>query len=311
MEADAASAAPTGDRVAVGGDGESDAPFEFACRSDQLSRDDARLQVEIRGRYLALLRRGDHVYAMDATCYHMGAPLLYGDIEDIPGHGACITCPWHHYQISMTTGERLYQDMTRKTCTLPKKQRVHATKIGENGDVYVRLSGGGKPLSPTIRAEIKKRNSLKPSELPKPEWESDRYAFKPPPPTRGGSAGGKTKIPSGLALRKFADAGSRGSRPESRGVRDAQNDEVLGDMVAHSMRGGDGKAPWAMRGNVPENSETLSSRPSLPAPVVRPTRLAAPTASAETASAETASADTERDSVKQKNSLRTDPTDGV
>ena len=62
---------------------------------------------------------------MDATCYHMGAPLLHGDIEDIPGHGSCITCPWHHYQISMSTGERLYQDMDHQTCTLPKKQRVH------------------------------------------------------------------------------------------------------------------------------------------------------------------------------------------
>jgi hypothetical protein len=25
------------------------------------------------------------------------------------GHGACVVCPWHHYQISLSTGERLYQ----------------------------------------------------------------------------------------------------------------------------------------------------------------------------------------------------------
>ena len=119
MEADTVSAAS---RVAVASaSGDEDAHFEFAARFEQLSRDDARLQVEVRGRHLLLVRRGDEVLAIDATCYHMGAPLLHGDVEDVPGHGACITCPWHHYQISMTTGERLYQDMSRKTCTLPKK----------------------------------------------------------------------------------------------------------------------------------------------------------------------------------------------
>ena len=142
MEADSASAASRDAAASVSGD--DDAPFEFAARLDQLSRDDARLQVEVRGRHLMLLRRGDEVFAMDATCYHMGAPLLHGDVEDVPGHGACITCPWHHYQISMTTGERLYQDMTKKTCALPKKQRVHETKTSADA-VLVRLSGGGKP----------------------------------------------------------------------------------------------------------------------------------------------------------------------
>ena len=120
---------------------------------------------------------------MDATCYHMGAPLLHGDVEDVPGHGACITCPWHHYQISMTTGERLYQDMTKKTCALPKKQRVHETKTSADA-VLVRLSGGGKPPSPPPGTP-----RPKPHELPKPDWESDRYAFKAPPPSGKGGGG--------------------------------------------------------------------------------------------------------------------------
>ena len=148
--------------------------FEFAAKSAQLAREDARLQVEVRGRHLILVRRAGRVLAMDATCYHMGAPLLHGDIEDVPGHGACITCPWHHYQISMSTGERLYQDMELQTCTLPKKQRVHDV-VEADGEVRVRLSGGGKPPSPPPGT-----NPPQPHELPKFEWESDRYAFKPP-----------------------------------------------------------------------------------------------------------------------------------
>ena len=222
--------------------------FEFAAKSAQLAREDARLQVEVRGRHLILVRRAGRVLAMDATCYHMGAPLLHGDIEDIPGHGSCITCPWHHYQISMSTGERLYQDMDHQTCTLPKKQRVHDV-VETDGEVRVKLSGGGKPPSPPPGTR-----PPQPHELPKFEWESDRYAFKPPPPSqrssgvgpgggalpRSGHVFGRAGAPGGVGLSgpRYPGAGS-GLHPGLRG-------RGVGEMVAQSMKGGDGKAPWAM-----------------------------------------------------------------
>ena len=271
MEADTA---PVASRDAVATtSSDDDAQFEFAARLDQLSRDDARLQVEVRGRHLMLLRRGDEVFAIDATCYHMGAPLLHGDVEDVPGHGACITCPWHHYQISMTTGERLYQDMTRKTCTLPKKQRVHETKT-RAGEVLVRLSGGGKPPSPPPGTP-----RPKPHELPKPDWESDRYAFKAPPPSQGKQApGGRGRgfARSGHALRgggaRLAGAAG-GLHPGLRG-------QGVGEMVAHSMRGGDGKAPWAMRAPMPprvrENDEVFADEKGKEAALPWPPPSSAP-----------------------------------
>ena len=163
--------------------------------------------MEVSGRHLILLRRAGRVFAMDATCYHMGAPLLHGDVEDVPGHGACIACPWHHYQISLGTGERLYQDMQRQICTLPKKQRVHETREAD-GVVYVRLSGGGKPPSPPPGAP-----KPKPHELPKPDWESDRYAFKPPPPSRGRDPGPRAPFARSEASSPPAPArGEGGSR---------------------------------------------------------------------------------------------------
>ena len=133
------------DAVDVGPSGSGE--WHVVAKSDQLARENARVQITADGRYLVVARSGGRLYAFDATCYHMGAPLLHGDIEDVAGHGACITCPWHHYQISMSSGERLYQDMSRKTCTLPKKQRVHEV-MEADGEVRVRLSGGGKPPSP-------------------------------------------------------------------------------------------------------------------------------------------------------------------
>ena len=150
---------------------------------------------------------------MDATCYHMGAPLLHGDVEDVLVTArASRPCPWHHYQISMTTGERLYQDVT-KTCALPKKQRVHETKTSADA-VLVRLSGGGKPPSPPPGTP-----RPKPHELPKPDWESDRYAFKAPPPSQGrAAAGGRGGAPSGRGTR-YALSPPAGSTPASEARR--------------------------------------------------------------------------------------------
>ena len=217
--------------------------WHVVAKSDQLARENARVQVTADGRYLVVARSGGRLYAFDATCYHMGAPLLHGDIEDVDGHGACITCPWHHYQISMSTGERLYQDMSRKTCTLPKKQRVHEV-MEADGEVRVRLSGGGKPPSPppdVIRP--------KPHEVDY-EWESDRYAFKPPPPSQASQKAprsGKVFNRAGAGGGRFPPgAFGRGSAGLHPGLVGAGVGREVGRMVADSMRGGDGKAPWAM-----------------------------------------------------------------
>ena len=214
--------------------------YVTVATSEQLAREDSRMHVEVRGRHVAIARRDGRLYAIDATCYHMGAPLLHGDIEDVPGHGACIVCPWHHYQISLSTGERLYQDMHRKTCTLPKKQRVHEVREA-NGEVQVRLNGGGKPASPPPG-----QKKPEPHEV-KYEWESDRYAFKAPPPSQR-TAGGGGRVRSGHLFK--GGGRGRGGAPyypgAGSGLHPGLRGRGVGQMVAQSMKGGDGKAPWAM-----------------------------------------------------------------
>ena len=44
--------------------------------SERLRDDDARLQVQVDGRWVALFRHRGTLYAIDATCYHMGGPVL-------------------------------------------------------------------------------------------------------------------------------------------------------------------------------------------------------------------------------------------
>ena len=227
--------------------------FEFAAKSAQLAREDARLQVEVRGRHLILVRRAGRVLAMDATCYHMGAPLLHGDIEDIPGHGSCITCPWHHYQISMSTGERLYQDMDHQTCTLPKKQRVHETSSRPTAKFASDSAAAGNP-----RARPPGRNPAAPRtpqirmgerqvrvQTPTPRPQLERQAGVRGALPRSGHVFGRAGAPGGVGLSgpRYPGAGS-GLHPGLRG-------RGVGEMVAQSMKGGDGKAPWAMAPEAP------------------------------------------------------------
>lgn len=186
--------------------------IEVATEKQLMGRN-GRLLVQTGGRHVALIAFGSDVHAIDATCYHMGGPLLHADIEDCGSFGPCIVCPWHRYKISLRTGDSLYQNMAGKQCSKGIKQRVHDV-VRQDGKILVRLD----PVEGKI--------------------ESDTYAFKRPPPSGGGSATPPQRR-SGDVLRAGA-AGMR--RPVPSGV--------AGDL-AKSMCGADGRAPWARSSQPP------------------------------------------------------------
>ena len=80
-------------------------------------------------------------YALDHACYHHGGPLVDGDIEDVPGVGDCVLCPWHRYRISLSSGEGFYVGVTMPAPGAPAgppreelrskglKQRAHPCRI--------------------------------------------------------------------------------------------------------------------------------------------------------------------------------------
>lgn len=58
--------------------------------------------VEVHGREIVVCNDDGKIYAIDRRCGHMNAPLDLGTLE-----GYILTCPMHHAQFDITTGEAL------------------------------------------------------------------------------------------------------------------------------------------------------------------------------------------------------------
>eukprot|EP01060_Flectonema_neradi_P033740 TRINITY_DN5742_c2_g3_i1.p1 TRINITY_DN5742_c2_g3~~TRINITY_DN5742_c2_g3_i1.p1 ORF type:complete len:507 (+),score=45.81 TRINITY_DN5742_c2_g3_i1:1320-2840(+) len=199
---------------------ENDDGWKDVCAAKALSGNRALVSVPDgtdTGRYVAVIRHRTKLHAIDATCYHMGGPLLMADIEEVPGFGSCVVCPWHRYQITLEKGLKVFQSMDGQyTSTGQCKQRVHEVKINDDR-VLVKLNMSEENVT------------------------SDDYAHKKPAPAQG--SGG---LRSGMLM----SGGSQG-RPRN----------SVNQMIANSMRGGDGAAPWSC------SSSSTPKPPSAP-PVI-------------------------------------------
>lgn len=69
-----------------------------AARVEEV-RAQGRLLVQADGHAIVLFAQGDHIYAVDNRCPHMGFPLHRGSLKD-----GILTCHWHHARFDVTTG---------------------------------------------------------------------------------------------------------------------------------------------------------------------------------------------------------------
>lgn len=99
------------------------------------------------GRKISVIRGANgQLHAIDFHCFHNGGPLGEGSIEDIEDIGTVVRCPWHHYVIDVSTGERLIRRDTDGSSGVPcwqrepKKQRTHSVYTDAHGEVCITIS---------------------------------------------------------------------------------------------------------------------------------------------------------------------------
>jgi nitrite reductase/ring-hydroxylating ferredoxin subunit/uncharacterized membrane protein len=80
-------------------------------------------RVEARGTPVLLLRQGDRIRAIGATCPHLGGPLDEGAIE-----GDTVTCPWHGSVFSLVDGALIHGPATNPVAAY--EARVKDGQIG-------------------------------------------------------------------------------------------------------------------------------------------------------------------------------------
>ncbi|HEV7137397.1 MAG TPA: FAD-dependent oxidoreductase [Steroidobacteraceae bacterium] len=107
---------------------------------DSTLADGAMLAGHVGPDAVLIARRGNEVFAIDATCTHYGGPLGEGLMV-----GDTVRCPWHHACFSLRTGEAL---------AAPAFAPVHCWRVERrDGRIFVRerlpepMRSGARPAS--------------------------------------------------------------------------------------------------------------------------------------------------------------------
>lgn len=119
-----------GERVGVSYVSSEKLPRDFVAVMPESDLPEGELRgAKVKGRPIVLLRRGGRIYALAATCSHMGGPLHEGTLND-----TCVTCPWHGSVFSMETGRVIDGPASFPQPVLETRLRA--------GQIEVRLAAG-------------------------------------------------------------------------------------------------------------------------------------------------------------------------
>ena len=104
-------------------------------------QDGAMKKVTVGGREILLAKIGDRYYAADNRCPHMGGDLSMGTLK-----GMVVTCPRHHSQFNLGSGEVVrWTDWSGIKLSLgqllkaPRPLRTHEVKV-EGERILVKLT---------------------------------------------------------------------------------------------------------------------------------------------------------------------------
>jgi NAD(P)H-dependent nitrite reductase small subunit len=81
------------------------------------------LDLKLKGKPVALFKTDEGYFAIENACYHQGAPIHDGFVQD-----CVVTCPWHSWKFNLKNGE-----CTRDDSLI---MRTYKVKV-EDQDIFV------------------------------------------------------------------------------------------------------------------------------------------------------------------------------
>src|SRR5437016_4650132 len=113
--------------------------------SFQSLQDNAPLLGHLDGEAVLVVRQGEQVFAIGATCTHYGGPLAEGLIV-----ADTVRCPWHHARFSLRTGEAQGAPALSPVSCFVVERDGGAVKVTRKCETNTRVSLGSNPSSVVI-----------------------------------------------------------------------------------------------------------------------------------------------------------------
>lgn len=76
-----------------------EAPFVSVGRADEWADGQVK-DVRVHKKPMSVVRQGDHFFAVNSICPHMGGPMSCGKLVEGQLH-----CPWHDWAFDIKTGK--------------------------------------------------------------------------------------------------------------------------------------------------------------------------------------------------------------
>jgi len=115
--------------------------FDTALRFEDLDPQRPRAILTPWGT-MALFVSGDDVYALQAFCPHLEAPLFQGSVA-----GGAVTCPWHRWRFDLRSGACLERGEGRPAAESDALARAEVSRSARGTLVLARPDKPIRPLA--------------------------------------------------------------------------------------------------------------------------------------------------------------------